>query len=88
MNRTLITKEEIKERRLILGLTPRELGEFCYMSKQTVLNYENGKVKNQSGLYLLELITDQLLEANGFGQDCKSKVFKKIGPITIKLDRR
>lgn len=87
INRRLITKEEIRERRLLLGLTPRQLGEYCYMSKQTVLNIEKGVSKLPQSLYLLELVTDMLLEQNGYEKmDCA--LYKKIGPGFVRLEKK
>jgi transcriptional regulator with XRE-family HTH domain len=46
----------LKEQRLNLGLTQRELACFLGLTKQTIINFENGK--NTPGLSALKKLSD------------------------------
>ena len=46
----------LKEQRLNLGLTQRELACFLGLTKQTIINFESGK--NTPGLCALKKISD------------------------------
>ena len=68
----MMNNEELKEFRLILGLTCNEAGDLMYLTKQQISNIENGKSKKKSTMYLMELCYKKYLEDN------KSEVKERI----------
>ena len=68
----MMNNEELKEFRLMLGLTCEEAGDLTYLTKQQISNIENGKSKKKSTMYLMELCYKKYLE------DHKSEVKERI----------
>ena len=68
----MMNNEELKEFRLMLGLTCEEAGDLTYLTKQQISNVENGKSKKKSTMYLMELCYKNYLE------DHKSEVKERI----------
>ena len=58
----MMNNEELKEFRLILNLTCQEAGDLMYLTKQQISNIENGKNKQKSTMYLMELCYKKYLE--------------------------
>ena len=65
----MMNNEELKEFRLMLGLTCQEAGDLMYLTKQQISNIETGKSKQKSTMYLMELCYKKYLE------DHKSEVY-------------
>ena len=59
-----MNNEELKEFRLILGLTCQEAGDLMYLTKQQISNIETGKSSKKSTMYLMELCYKKYLEDN------------------------
>ena len=55
-----MNNEELKEFRLMLGLTCQEAGDLMYLTKQQISNIETGKSKQKSTMYLMELCYKKL----------------------------
>lgn len=68
----MMNNEELKEFRLMLGLTCQEAGDLMYLTKQQISNIETGKSKQKSTMYLMELCYKKYLE------DHKSEVYVSI----------
>ena len=60
----MMNNEELKEFRLMLGLTCKEAGDLMYLTKQQISNIENCKSKQKSTMYLMELCYKKYLEDN------------------------
>ena len=58
----MMNNEELKEFRLMLGLTCQEAGDLMYLTKQQISNIETGKSKQKSTMYLMELCYKKYLE--------------------------
>ena len=58
----MMNNEELKEFRLMLGLTCKEAGDLMYLTKQQISNIETGKSKQKSTMYLMELCYKKYLE--------------------------
>ena len=68
----MMNKEELKEFRLLLGLTCEKAGDLVHLTTQQISNIENGKSKKKSTMYLMELCYKNYLE------DHKSEVKERI----------
>lgn len=68
----MMNNEELKEFRLMLGLTCQEAGDLMYLTKQQISNIETGKNKQKSTMYLMELCYKNYLK------DHKSEVKERI----------
>ena len=68
----MMNNKELKEFRLMLGLTCQEAGDLTYLTKQQISNIENCKSKKKSTMYLMELCYKKYLE------DHKSEVKERI----------
>ena len=62
MKKKMMNNEELKEFRLMLGLTCQEAGDLMYLTKQQISNIETGKSKQKSTMYLMELCYKKYLE--------------------------
>ena len=71
----MMNNEELKEFRLMLGLTCQEAGDLMYLTPQQISNIENCKSKQKSTMYLMELCYKKYLE------DHKSEVKERINTI-------
>lgn len=60
----MMNNEELKEFRLMLGLTCQKAGDLMYLTKQQISNIETGKSKKKSTMYLMELCYKKYLEDN------------------------
>lgn len=58
----MMNNEELKEFRLMLGLTCQKAGDLMYLTKQQISNIETGKNKQKSTMYLMELCYKNYLE--------------------------
>ena len=72
----MMNNEELKEFRLMLGLTCQEAGDLKYLTKQQISNIETGKSKQKSTMYLMELCYKKYLE------DHKNEVKERIDDRT------
>ena len=68
----MMNNEELKEFRLLLGLTRDAAGDLMYLTGTQIFNIENGKSKKKSTMYLMELCYKNYLE------DHKSEVKERI----------
>ena len=71
----MMNNEELKEFRLMLGLTCQEAGDLMYLTKQQISNIETGKNKQKSTIYLMELCYKNYLK------DHKSEVKEQINKL-------
>ena len=68
----MMNNEELKEFRLLLGLTRDAAGDLMYLTGTQIFNIENGKNKKKSTMYLMEICYKKYLE------DHKSEVKERI----------